>query len=242
MFATPAPARERLRIDDAFRTGLAPAGTVGVDRANKILRGMVVCQAGVMKSPGRGEFDRKGLDLLVQLGNENRVGTVSHFMHDDDACDGLGRLLGRVRSFRLSSTVDRFGKTVECVRGDLHIARVAMEPSPLSGGKPFGKYILDLAEEDPAAMSASIVTRPLREFRRKADGTLEEGPNGIPLPPLWRPQILWAVDVVNVGDAVDAILRPEPSARDRFHLARYRYRQMERERQEFESRTLITGR
>lgn len=240
---------DRLRFDshDSLRTGALSTGIVGVDRAARALRGAVVCQSGVMKSvyrdertgeiEYRGEWDRRGLEMLTALGNAQSEGIPSHFMHAAFECDGLGRFLGRVRGFRLSSTTDRTGRIVECVRGDLFLDRTALQPSPWSGGKPFGAYLLDLAESDPGAMSASIEVRALKEYRRDEKGNIIRDVNGIKLPSLWRPVWLWSVDAVRLGDACDSILRPEPTTADRAAIQRHRlarYRQMDREREQFQ--------
>lgn len=179
---------------------------VGVDREAKVLRGYVVAQAGPFKSQGRGEFDRLALEELVKLGNTKDAGIKSRFTHPDMSNDGLGSFLGRAKNHRLDKATDaRTGKQVDAVRADLHFDRTALDTPP-KGGRPLGEYIMDLAESDPDALSSSIVVQADQEYRMKKDGTLELDEEGEPLPPLWRPKVLHASDIVDTGDAVDGLL------------------------------------
>lgn len=177
----------------------------GVDREAKVLRGYVLAQEGPFKSDGRGEFDRAALDAIVRLGNAKAAGLKSRFAHPDLSSDGLGKFLGRSRGLYLSTATDeRTGRPVSAVRGDLHF-----DPSAFS--TPSGDlagYVMSLAESDPGAISSSLVLRADQEMRRERDGTPTKGPDGEPLPPLWRPTELHASDIVDTGDAVDAILAP----------------------------------
>jgi len=185
----------------------------GVDRQAGMLRGYVVAQLGPFKSDGRGEFDRAALETIVKLGNAAPAGLKSRFMHPTVSDDGLGKFLGRSRDFRLGQALDaRTGKAVSAVRADLKFDSTALDTPP-QGGKPLGKYIMDLAESDPGALSSSLVLKADDEYRRKKDGTLELDDRGEPLPPLWRPTELHASDIVDTGDAVDALLSPEELCR-----------------------------
>lgn len=189
----------------AARTAGRP---VGVDREAKVLRGYVLAQEGPFKSEGRGEFDKASLEAIVSLGNAKAAGLKARFTHPDLSSDGLGKFLGRARGLYLSTARDeRTGKNVRAVRGDLHFDETALQEPP-GGGKPYGTYIMDLAESDPAALSSSLVLKTDEEYRREKDGSLAKGPDGEPLPPLWRPSELHASDIVDIGDAVDAILSP----------------------------------
>lgn len=176
---------------------------VGVDRKNEVLQGYVVAQEGPFKSEGRGEFDEQSLSAIVRLGNAARGGLKSRFTHPDLSSDGLGKFLGRVRDFSMSQATDaRTGRRVKAVRADLHFDKSAH--STPSGD--LAKYVMDLAESDPEALSSSIVVKPELEYRRKKDGTLEKDADGNELPPLWRPLELHASDIVDTGDAVDGLL------------------------------------
>ncbi len=180
--------------------------SIGVDREKNILRGYVIAQAGPFKSDGRGEFDRAALESIVALGNAKNGGLKSRFTHPDMSNDGLGKFLGRAHGLRMDKAKDaRTGKTVDAVRGDLHFDKTALDTPP-EGGKPLGLYVMDLAESDPESLSSSIVVQADQEYRQKKDGTLETDAEGNTLPPLWRPTVLHASDIVDTGDAVDGLL------------------------------------
>lgn len=177
-----------------------------IDRESGIIRGYVVAQLGPFKSRGRGEFDEKSLDAIIELMSKNPTGTKSRFTHPGMSSDGLGKFLGRARDPIMSTTLDeRTGKTVKAVRADLHFNRTALE-TPIEGGKPLGVYVMDLAESDPSALSSSLVLRADEEYRLEEDGTPTRDENDERLPPLWRPKIIHASDVVDTGDAVDGLL------------------------------------
>lgn len=182
------------------------SSSIGVDRKANILRGYVVAQAGPFKSDGRGEFDRQSLETLVKLGNAKEAGLKSRFTHPDMSNDGLGKFLGRAKSLRMDHAIDaRTGQKVAAVRADLHFDSTALDTPP-SGGKALGIYVMDLVESDADALSSSIVVQAEEEFRRNKDGTLEKDADGNDLPPLWRPTVLHASDIVDTGDAVDGLL------------------------------------
>jgi hypothetical protein len=179
---------------------------VKVDREKNVLRGYVVAQAGPFKSQGRGEFNEEGLRLLEQLGNSTKQGIRSRFTHPTMCDDGLGNYLGRARDFFMSEAVNADGVKVPAVRADLFFDETALQEGP-KGGKPLGLYVMDLAESDPDAISSSIVVRPKKMLRRKADGTPEvDASTGEELPPLWYPEKLYGSDIVDTGDAVDGLL------------------------------------
>lgn len=190
---------DRLRVE-------SPARAVGVDREKRVLRGYVVAQLGPFKSEGRGEFDETSLARIVELWPA--AGLKSRFAHPTESADGLGKYLGRARDPYLS-TVEVDGATLPAVRADLHLDSSA---SKTPSGDLAG-YVLDLAESDPAALSSSLVLGKDEEYRLSPDGTRLTGADGNPLPPLWRPKRLYASDVVDEGDAVDAILSPEGAPR-----------------------------
>lgn len=187
-------------------------GPVGVDREAKVIRGMVVAQAGPFKSQGRGEFDDVSLQQIVALMQKEPVGLKSRFAHPTLSDDGLGRFLGRVSNPRLDKVAVRRGDqvvTLSAVRGDLHLDPTSFE----TPNGNLGKYVLDLAESDPDAFSSSLVLKADQELRldAKSKKPLTDA-SGKSLPPLWRPKELHASDVVDRGDAVDGILSAELSA------------------------------
>lgn len=180
---------------------------IGVDREARVIRGMVLAQEGPFKSHGRGEFDEDGLREIVRLTNATQNGLKSRFTHPTASDDGLGKHLGRAREARLDTAmVEREGKTVKvkAARGDLHF-------DPSASKTPSGDlagYVMDLAESDPDALSASLVIEADQLFRIDQKGKPLLDKEGHELPPLWLPKKLHAVDVVDTGDAVDAMLSP----------------------------------
>ena len=114
-----------------------------VDRSKGVIYGCAVCTKG--EALGHDFWcDDKFLDQLVKLGNKRRLGVKSRFTHPGLSGDGLGKHLGRVRSFVRDGDV---------VRGDLHIASVASK----SPDGDLADYVMSLAEEDPEAFGKSIV-------------------------------------------------------------------------------------
>jgi hypothetical protein len=201
------------------RCRLAPhaARPIGVDREAKVIRGMVVAQAGPFKSEGRGEFDLTALDQIRAAWP--KAGLRSRFAHPNESSDGLGKYLGRARDpFPSTVLIEVDGKAVEvpAVRADLHL-------DPTAFGTPngdLGTYVMDLAANDPGAISSSLVLRKSEEWRLTKDGTPQLGADGRELPPLWRVEKLFATDVVDEGDAVDGILSPESPRWTRDYLSR----------------------
>jgi hypothetical protein len=186
---------------------------VGVDRENRILQGFVVAQAGpFQENPPRGEFDRQSLRGIVALMKREPKGLKSRFTHPDLSSDGLGKFLGRakapsmemIRVLRNSEEIE-----VDAVRADLHFAEAASK----SPEGDLAGYVMDLADEDPDALSSSLVIEPIEEYRLEKDGTRKrDQETGLELPPLWRPKALHATDIVDTGAAVDGLLSAQLSA------------------------------
>lgn len=190
-------------VNELYRVG-AVGRPIGVDRKENVLRGYVIMQLGLLRDRP-GEVDQLTLEKTVELGNALKQGLKSRFTHPTECSDGLGRYLGRTRSLFMSEATTRDGKKVMAVRGDLHLDPTALDTPP-DGGKPLGKYVMDLAESDPDALSSSVVIRFKREYRLEADGTRKKNPEtGEDLPPLLRPEVLFASDVVDEGAAVDGL-------------------------------------
>lgn len=169
-------------------------GAIGVDRKAKAILGYVVAQKGHFKKPGRGQFDDASLAEIVRLGNADNKGLRSRWTHPTLSADGLGKHLGRSKHYRVDG--DR-------VRGDLYLSETAFEGNPNGN---LGDYLLDLAEEDPDALSSSLVLDLDQERVLDKKGRPVLGEDGEPLPPIWRPTKLIASDIVDTGDAVDGLL------------------------------------
>jgi hypothetical protein len=122
--------------------------------------------------------------------------------------DGLGKFLGRAHMPSLSTAINAAGEKVQAVRANLHLDPTALATPP-QGGRPLGEYVMALAESDPSALASSLVLKTDEEFRLESDGTRKIGDDGEPLPPLWRPTAIRAVDVVDIGDAADSMLAAE---------------------------------
>lgn len=171
-----------------------------VDREKGIIRGGVCALVGTFKDK-RGQFVEKSLETIRELMAGARHGGLrARFTHPALSVDGLGKFLGRWRNPYLD---EYEGK--KCVRADFHL-------SPSSRDTPsgdLGGYILRLADEDPEALSSSLVLSVEEKYKRNDDGTVAEDEKGDPLPPIWFPTSLWALDFVDVGDAVDGLLSVE---------------------------------
>lgn len=127
-----------------FRIGAF--GSVGkVDRKSRVIYDFSVITVG--EALGHGLWiDDVFLSQVAEFGNNSKGGRgiKSRFTHPGMSGDGLGRVLGRAKNFRVIG---------EKVIGDLHLHDSASETpeGDLAG------YIMNLAEEDPEAFGASIV-------------------------------------------------------------------------------------
>lgn len=167
-----------------------------VDREKGVIYGGVCALAGVFKDR-RGQFVERSLSMIREQMAAAPRGLRSRFTHPGLSADGLGKFLGRWHNPHLG---EYEGKP--CVRADLHI-------SPTSRDTPsgdLGGYVLRLAEEDPEAISSSLVIEPEEEYMLEKDGTRKKDVDGEPLPAVWFPKKLWALDIVDTGDAVDGLL------------------------------------
>lgn len=145
----------------AFRTG--PAATAGtrVDREAGVIYGASLCQA--VEARGHGVLcDMRTLQQVVELGNAQQRGLKARFSHPGMCSDGIGTSVGRWRSLRIEGD-----KAV----GDLHLAEYASR-SPQGDLRT---YILDMAEEDPQALAASIAFEG-RKVWVLPDGSEQEAP------------------------------------------------------------------
>lgn len=167
-----------------------------IDRESNIIRGYVVAEAGVFKDR-RGQFNKRSLSEIIELGNQAERGIKSRFTHPNLSDDGLGKHLGRAKNFR-------FHRNGKKVLADLHLNPTAMKEPP-EGGRPLGEYIMELAETDPGSFSSSLVLQKEDEIKLDADGERVYDDVG-PEPAIWHPIVLHASDVVDTGDAVDDFL------------------------------------
>ena len=168
---------------DLFRTDIARAGNIRIDREASVIKGFAVVTKGVTKD-ARGEFDELSINSIVELGNKAAVGVKSRFGHPNMSSTALGTFLGRVRDFRRDGDI---------VRADLHIDKTAFETpdGDLAG------YVMNLAESDPEMFGASMVIYWDEEKREGLDA------NGKELPPFIRVTKLLSVDVVDDPAAND---------------------------------------
>jgi len=133
-------------------------------------------------------FDRVSLSQLQQLGSSKASGVKSRFTHPDWFHDGLGKYLGRVRNFRIDD---------QKLVADLMISKTA-HSSPAGD---IGRYVMDLAREDPAALGVSVVV-DLERVWPTADGQELPAAGGRPAGatgqyPVARITALYAADVVD---------------------------------------------
>jgi hypothetical protein len=176
---------------------------IGVDRAKGIIHGYVIAQEGPFKSEGRGEFDNKSLDIIQQLAKAIPEGLRSRLGHPPEGEDGVGKYLGRVKDPWQDTTTTPEGKQVKCVRGDLCF-------NPAAHKTPHGDladYIMTAVENDPGALSTSLVLSTEMEYRidpQTRRPAIDD--DGAELAPLWRPTALHGTDVCFEGDAVDGLL------------------------------------
>lgn len=183
----------RFNLNPEWESLRAMGRPVGVDKENGIIYGYVVAQRGPFKHADRGEFDDASLASIVAIMSAKPNGTKSRFAHPSASNDGLGKFLGRAKDPRIDG--DR-------VRADLHL-------DPSSRRTPsgdIGGYLMELAANDPAAMSSSLVLKTKKEYRLNADGSKARGLQGEELAPLWRPEAIHASDIVDTGEAVDGLL------------------------------------
>lgn len=198
--------RNPLPESPEWHQALAKSDKIGVDREKNVIYGRVVAQEGPFKSQGRGEFDLQALRTIKKLMDGKPNGLKSRFQHPTMSDDGLGKFLGRDKNARMDTIMKPMGdgtfKQLNVVRADLHL-------DPSSFTTPYGSlgsYVMDLAENDPEAFSSSLVLKTDEEYRLDKQGRRLTDEAGEPLPPLWRPKELHAVDVVDTGDAVDGFL------------------------------------
>lgn len=170
------------------------------DEGHGVIRGYVVALEGPLKD-GRGVFRPSDIDALHQLAKAAPEGVKSRFGHPTLSDDGVGKHLGRVRDTYLE-TISRKGERVEALRGDLHFAESAHD----TPAGDLATYVMDRADEDPDAISSSVVITVDETEQADEKGKPLRDDDGNRLPPFWTPTELHASDVVGEGAAVDGIL------------------------------------
>lgn len=142
---------------DVSATG--EAAPVRIDREARTIFGVSLIQTGPAQGHGL-QVDETMLKQVVDATNATgEQGLLSRFTHPGMCSDGMGRQLGRLFNAR--------------VVGDKAVAdlRLAKYASNAPDGDLAG-YIMDLAEEDPAAFGLSIAFEGFAVWRL-ADGTEE---------------------------------------------------------------------
>lgn len=91
--------------------------------------------------------DQFAVEQVVKLGNKARNGIKSRFAHPGLSSDGLGTMLGRMKNFRVEGNR---------ALADLHFQKSAHN----TPDGDLASYVMDMAEEDPAALATSIVFDP----------------------------------------------------------------------------------
>lgn len=89
-------------------------------------------------------IDETTLAQVAELANQGKHGIKSRFTHPSMSADGMGRHLGRIKNVRVEGYQ---------VIGDLHFA----QSSHNTPEGDLAEYVMQLAEEDPAAAGLSIV-------------------------------------------------------------------------------------
>jgi len=159
------PTLRKAPSPSVFRSQPVRAAATRVDRENRVIYGAKIIQLGKIDD-GEGRrniIDQTTLDQVVNLGTAaGPRGIKSRFTHPSMSSDGLGKFLGRYKSFRLEG---------DAVLADLHLGRAAFT-SPKGN---LGQWVLDMAEEDPEAFGNSIVFTPNRDAMKKT--RIEDGPD-----------------------------------------------------------------
>lgn len=170
-------------------------GAIGVDREARMIRGMVLAEAGPLKS-GRGEFDEQALDQVAELINA-AGGVDSHLGHGHVFGQDPGTFLGVLTD----AVVDRSPKPAR-IRGNLTFSKAAsMSPSG-----DLAAYVMQLADERPQSISSSLVLFADLETRPP----LKRGGKNVDQLPLLRPLEVRGSDIVTRGDAVNRLLSADP--------------------------------
>lgn len=131
-----------------------------VDDSRRTIFGAAILQRGDLNEGDMRELfiDDTTLSQVVRMGNAPSKGLKARWTHPNMSSDGMGNYLGRWRNFRLSAD----GGTV---LADLHLASIAFRGA--NGGR--GKYVLDMAKEDPDVFGVSIFPATDREAMEREE-------------------------------------------------------------------------
>lgn len=108
------------------------ADSMGVDRSNRTIRGLVIMQLGPTKTKEPWLVDMTTLRQLVELGNAGKI--QAHLTHDHTGQEGIGDRLGEFSNFRIDMDV---------VRADLKLFEAASK----SPSGDIADFVMTLAEE-----------------------------------------------------------------------------------------------
>lgn len=113
-----------------------------IDKDNGVLRNVVIAEQGINKNGSL--FDRKFLQKLVVLGNEQQQGVKSRFGHPNMCSESLGTYLGRFKEFQLKN---------KKVLANLYLDEIAKK----APNGDLYTYVLEHAERNPDMFGNSIV-------------------------------------------------------------------------------------
>jgi hypothetical protein len=168
----------------SFRVGPFLGGDGrGVDKENGVIYGVAVAEA--VEALGHGiELDDVTLSQIADQINQSRIGIKSRFTHPGLSADGTGKFLGRMKNARLFN---------DKVIADLHMS----ESATISPSGDLWSYLLSLAEEDPEALGMSISATGYEAFKLADGREVTEKPADYEGLPVFRIDLLRAVDVVD---------------------------------------------
>lgn len=141
-------------VPEQYKLGIKTTN-YNVDSKNRVIKNVILCQAGEAK--GHGEWlEQEFIDDLVKFSNDNfSEGLPSNYGHN---WDNLGKQLGVIKDIRVDGD-----KAV----GDLHL----FESADLSPDVPgVASYVMALAAEDRKALNMSIVFNRKGYYQRNDKG------------------------------------------------------------------------
>lgn len=129
-----------------LKSGRVKFDPSNVNREDGIIHDVIMCQAGPAKGHGI-HLEPEFISDVVEYAKANytNIGLKARFGHPSMSNDALGTEMGKFHDFRLRE---------DQAIADLHLYK-ASENSPTHPG--MRSWMLDMAEEDPAAIMSSIV-------------------------------------------------------------------------------------
>lgn len=130
-----------------LRTASGLSTDARVDRERRTIFGVNIIELGDLNDPDPRPYfaDETSLQQVLSLGRALPKGVKSRLSHPNASNDGMGRQLGRFRSWRMSDDGQR-------VLADQHLASFAFR----GGDSSIGKMVMDMADEDPEQFGVSI--------------------------------------------------------------------------------------